>query len=112
MSTEHSPSDDTVVGNDAPAADARTRAAKMKAERDAANAARCARITSVTRDAAQYQYPHLTREELAARWRVQPLWVTQNYQRIGLRPLKVGKRLLFSLDQVEAHERRAFGGVA
>jgi hypothetical protein len=109
MSTEHSPNDDTVVENDAPA-DARARAAKMKAERDAANAARCARITSATRDAGQY--PHLTREELAARWRVQPLWVTQNYQRIGLRPLKVGKRLLFSIDQIEAYERRAFGDVA
>jgi hypothetical protein len=56
--------------------------------------------------------PHLTRDELADRWRVKPQWVTKNYVRIGLRPMRAGKRLLFSLAQVEAHERREFGEVA
>jgi hypothetical protein len=56
--------------------------------------------------------PHLTRDELADRWCVKPQWVTKNYARIGLRPMRAGKRLLFSLAQIEAHEARQFGEVA
>jgi hypothetical protein len=56
--------------------------------------------------------PHLTRDEFADRWRVKPQWITKNYARLGFRPLRAGKRLLFSLDQIEAYERREFGEVA
>jgi hypothetical protein len=53
---------------------------------------------------------HLTRDELAERWRVQAQWVTRHYAKLGLRTLKVGKRILFSLAQIEEIERRAFEG--
>jgi len=51
--------------------------------------------------------PLLTRDELAARWHVQPLHVTRNYRRLGLRPVRVGKRVLFPASQILEAERRA-----
>jgi hypothetical protein len=51
--------------------------------------------------------PHLTRSELALRLNMTPVSVTRNYARWGLRPIKLGGRLLFPFEQVEALERRA-----
>ena len=51
--------------------------------------------------------PHLTRDELAARWDLTPVTITRNYQRLGLKPIRVCGRLLFPMPQVEALERRA-----
>ncbi|HEV2901132.1 MAG TPA: hypothetical protein VGX71_25485 [Pseudaminobacter sp.] len=54
-----------------------------------------------------HEFPHLTTQELAARWRVTVFTLSGNYQKWGLRPIKIGKRLLFPLDQIEAVERRS-----
>jgi hypothetical protein len=56
-----------------------------------------------------HPYPHLTTEELAARWRVNRFTVSHNYAKYGLRPLRVGKRLLFPIAQIEEVEQRAIG---
>ena len=52
-------------------------------------------------------FPHLTTEELAARWRCTVYTISMKYRKLGLRPLRVGKRLLFPIDQVEAVERKS-----
>jgi hypothetical protein len=51
--------------------------------------------------------PLYTRDEVAARWRVQPQHITRNYARLGLRPIRVGKRQLFTESNIIAVERRA-----
>jgi hypothetical protein len=56
-----------------------------------------------------HQYPHLTREELAARWRTQPDRISRSYRRLGLTPIKIMKRMLFTLDQNPAGRARAHG---
>jgi len=55
--------------------------------------------------------PLLTRDELATRWRVTPQHITRNYQKMGLRPIAVGKRRLFPESQIIEAERRASGAV-
>lgn len=50
--------------------------------------------------------PHLTTNDLAARFHCTPWTISMNYRKWGLRPLKIGKRLLFPLPQVEAMEAR------
>jgi len=50
-----------------------------------------------------------TREEIAARYRVTPTWVTRNWGKLGLRPMRVGKRQLTPESQPEAADRRALG---
>ena len=50
-----------------------------------------------------------TREEIAARYRVTPTWVTRNWGKLGLRPMRVGKRQLTPESQLEAADRRALG---
>jgi len=58
-----------------------------------------------------HQYPHLDRAELAARWRTQPDRISRSYRRLGLRPIKIMKRMLFPLDQILRVEReRMVGG--
>jgi hypothetical protein len=54
--------------------------------------------------------PLYSRSELATRWHVTPQHVTRNYQKMGLRPLRVGKRRLFPESQIIAAERRALTG--
>ena len=56
---------------------------------------------------AQHTYPHLTTEELAARWRLNRFTISHNYSKYGLRPMRIGKRLLFPIEQIEEVERRA-----
>jgi hypothetical protein len=48
-----------------------------------------------------------TREEIAARYRVTPTWVTRNWHKLGLRPMRVGKRQLTPESQLAAADRRA-----
>ena len=55
-------------------------------------------------------HPHLTTEELAARWRCTIFTISAKYRSLGLRPIRIGKRLLFPLAQVEEAERRSMGG--
>jgi hypothetical protein len=55
-------------------------------------------------------HPHLTTEELAARWRCTIITISAKYRGLGLRPIRIGKRLLFPLAQVEEAERRSMGG--
>ena len=50
--------------------------------------------------------PHLTRDELATRWNLTPVTITRNYQKLGLRPIRLCGRLLFPMPQVEAIERQ------
>src|SRR5262245_47030809 len=52
-----------------------------------------------------FQRPHLFGEELCERWHITNVTLSRIYQRLGLRPIKLGKRLLWPLDQVEAVER-------
>jgi hypothetical protein len=54
----------------------------------------------------QHGYPHLTCRELAGRWRVTTYTLSANYRKWGLNPIRIGKRLLFPIDQIEAAERR------
>ena len=54
-------------------------------------------------------FPHLTTDELAARWRCTVFTISAKYRGLGLRPIRVGKRLLFPLVQVEEVERRSMG---
>jgi len=55
-------------------------------------------------------FPHLTSKELAARWRCTVFTISGKYRKLGLRPIRLGKRLLFPLDRIEAVERRLMGG--
>jgi hypothetical protein len=57
-----------------------------------------------------HPHPHLTRAELAERWRVDAQCITRNWRKLGLRPIKVVGKLLFPLDQIEAVERRRMHG--
>jgi len=50
--------------------------------------------------------PHLTMIELAARWRCTVFTLSGKYRSLGLRPFRLGKRLLFPLEQVLEVERR------
>jgi len=54
-----------------------------------------------------HQRPHLFTEELAERWGVNTTTISRNYRKLGLKPIKLGKRLLWPLDQVEGIESRA-----
>ncbi|QIG50387.1 hypothetical protein G5V57_23240 [Nordella sp. HKS 07] len=54
-------------------------------------------------------FPHLTTNELAARWRCTVFTISAKYRSLGLRPIRVGKRLLFPIVQIEAAERRSMG---
>lgn len=56
--------------------------------------------------------PHLTTDDLAARWHSTKFTISRKYRLLGLRPIRVGKRLLFPVDQVEAAERRSMVGEA
>jgi hypothetical protein len=49
---------------------------------------------------------YLTRAELAKRWRIAPISITRNWRRLGLMPLCVGTRLLFSRVQIADIERK------
>lgn len=51
--------------------------------------------------------PHLTTDDLAARWHCTKFTISKKYRLLGLRPITVGKRLLFSIEQVEEAERRS-----
>lgn len=51
-----------------------------------------------------HQRPHLFTEELAERWGVNTTTISRNYRKLGLTPIRLGKRLLFKLEQVEAVE--------
>jgi len=53
--------------------------------------------------------PHLTTNELAARWRCTIFTISNKYRSLGLRPIRIGKRLLFPMDQVERVERESMG---
>lgn len=54
--------------------------------------------------------PHLTTEDLAARWHCTKFTISKKYRLLGLRPITVGKRLLFPVGQVEEAERRSMVG--
>jgi len=56
-----------------------------------------------------YPFPHITTEELAARWRVSRFSISSRYLSWGLRPIRIGRRLLWPIDQIEACERRFMG---
>jgi hypothetical protein len=51
-----------------------------------------------------------TRDEVAARYRHTSPWVTRNYRRLGLKPAKYGKRVLFPHSQLVELDRRALAG--
>lgn len=51
--------------------------------------------------------PHLTTVELSNRWRITVYTLSKMYRGLGLRPIKIGRRLLFPLDQIEAVERHS-----
>ena len=53
---------------------------------------------------------HLTMDELARRWRRTRKTIERHYARWGLRPLRLGGRLLFPLPQVIEVEQRAMRG--
>lgn len=50
--------------------------------------------------------PHLFTEELAERWGVNTTTISRIYAKLGLKPIRVGKRLLWSLEQIEAVEKQ------
>ena len=52
-------------------------------------------------------HPHLTTQELASRWRCTVFTISNKYRKLGLRPLRIGKRLLFPIEQVQAVERNS-----
>ena len=54
----------------------------------------------------QPSFPHLTSVELAARWRTTVFTVSKRHQQWGLRPIKIGRRKLYPIDQIEAAEKR------
>lgn len=49
---------------------------------------------------------YLTREELAKRWRTTPVSISRIYRKLGLRPLTVQSKLLFSVQQVAEVEQQ------
>lgn len=51
--------------------------------------------------------PHLTADELATRWRLSRFTISKKHAAWGLRPIHIGKRKLFPIDQVEEVERRS-----
>ena len=53
-----------------------------------------------------------TRDEVAERYHVNPRWVTVNYRKLGLKPMRVGKRILFPASQLIEADRRALGETA
>jgi hypothetical protein len=52
-------------------------------------------------------FPHLTTAELAARWRCTVFMISNKYRKLGLKPIRVGKRLLWPIEQVERVERES-----
>jgi hypothetical protein len=48
--------------------------------------------------------PHLFGEELCRRWGINASTLSRTYRKLGLRPIKLGKKLLFPLNQVEEAE--------
>lgn len=59
---------------------------------------------------ANYSSPHLTSEELAARWRTSTFTICRNHRKWGLKPIRIGKRNLFPIAQIEEAERRCMIG--
>jgi hypothetical protein len=57
-----------------------------------------------------FGYELLTRQDLAARLHVTATTVTRKYRKWGLRPLRVGGRLLFCSDHIRDLEARAMRG--
>lgn len=55
-------------------------------------------------------FPHLTTGELAARWRCTVFTISNKYRTLGLRPIRVSRRLLFPITQVEEVERNSMLG--
>jgi hypothetical protein len=53
-----------------------------------------------------FDYELLTREQLAERLHVTPTTVTRRYRKWGLRPVRIGARVLFASDQIAALEQR------
>ena len=53
---------------------------------------------------------HLTMDELARRWRRKRKTIERHYSQWGLRPLRLGGRLLFPMSQVTEVEQRAIRG--
>lgn len=49
--------------------------------------------------------PHLTMRELARRWHQHPVNISKTWKQLGLRPIKIGRRLLFPIEQIEEYER-------
>jgi hypothetical protein len=49
---------------------------------------------------------HLTVLELASRWNCTRETVARKYRKLGLRPIRIAKTLLFPITQVEETERR------
>jgi hypothetical protein len=48
----------------------------------------------------------LTRHEVGARMRCEAVTVTRNYQKWGLKPVRISGRVLFPSDQITALDRR------
>ena len=57
-------------------------------------------------------FPHLTTLELAARWRTTIFTVSKMHKNWGLSPIKIGRRKLYPIEQVEAVERKSMAGEA
>jgi hypothetical protein len=98
---QHSPySPHTVTGTRAKAGRPRKKARRSKTRNRAQPA-----------DVASRPPPtHLTMVELAARLRRERKTVERHYQAWGLRPLRLGGRLLFPISQVLEFEERAMRG--
>jgi hypothetical protein len=62
--------------------------------------------TPETRSHEPHNYPHLTTDELAARWRCRRETISRQYRRWGLRPIRIAGALLYPIEQIEAVERR------
>ena len=57
-----------------------------------------------------FPYELLTREDVAARLHVTPTTVTRSYAKWGLRPVRIGGRVLFPSTQILELERRLIEG--
>ena len=53
-----------------------------------------------------FPYDLLTRDEIAQRLHVTAVTVTRSYQKWGLRPVRIGGRILFPSTQIVELERR------
>ena len=50
-----------------------------------------------------------TRDEVAVHYHTTATWVTRNYGKLGLKPMRIGKRVLFRESNIAAVDRRASG---